>query len=119
MTIHLTEDLERFILDAVSTGRYAREDDVVRDALIRLRQALDESAETTERSPEPGQPGKQLTKREFHRHLVKIGLMDELPDPNAASANPDDQLIDYEGEIVSEVVIRERLIEWLVGFLGK
>jgi putative addiction module CopG family antidote len=117
MTIHLTDDLERFIRDAVSTGRYAREDDVVRDALIRLRQVMDESAETTDQAPEPGRQGKQLTKREFHRHLVKIGLMDQLPDTNAASDDPDLELIDNEGEIVSEVVIRERLIEWLVGFL--
>jgi putative addiction module CopG family antidote len=117
MTIHLTEELQRFIRDAVSTGRYAREDDVVRDALIRLQQAMDESAETTDQGHQTGQQGKRLTKREFHRHLVRIGLMDQLPDTNAASDDPDPELIDNEGEIVSEVVIRERLIEWLVGFL--
>ena len=37
MTVRLTEKLERFIRDAVSTGRYANEDDVISDALMRLQ----------------------------------------------------------------------------------
>jgi Arc/MetJ-type ribon-helix-helix transcriptional regulator len=37
MTIHLPEDLERFVHDAVRAGRYTREDDVIRDALEQLR----------------------------------------------------------------------------------
>ena len=44
MTIHLPKDLERFVHDAVRGGRYAREDDVIRDALIRLRQAMPDEA---------------------------------------------------------------------------
>jgi putative addiction module CopG family antidote len=37
MTIHLPEDLERFVHDQVQAGRYAREDDVIRDALEQLQ----------------------------------------------------------------------------------
>lgn len=37
MTIHLSKDLEQFVHDAVRAGRYATEDDVIRDALERLR----------------------------------------------------------------------------------
>ncbi|HZW34885.1 MAG TPA: hypothetical protein VFF52_29450 [Isosphaeraceae bacterium] len=37
MTINLPEELERFVHDQVSAGRYLSEDDVVRDALERLR----------------------------------------------------------------------------------
>jgi len=37
MTIHLPEDLERFVHEAVRAGRYAHEDDVIRDALEQLR----------------------------------------------------------------------------------
>ena len=37
MTIHLPEELERFVLDQVKAGWYPSEDDVVRDALERLR----------------------------------------------------------------------------------
>jgi putative addiction module CopG family antidote len=37
MTIRLSEELERFVHEAVRAGRYATEDDVVNDALERLR----------------------------------------------------------------------------------
>jgi putative addiction module CopG family antidote len=37
MTIHLPEDLERFVHDQVLAGRYPTEEDVVRDALEQLR----------------------------------------------------------------------------------
>jgi Arc/MetJ-type ribon-helix-helix transcriptional regulator len=40
MVIHLSKDLEQFIQDAVSMGLYAREDDVIRDAVTRLKQAM-------------------------------------------------------------------------------
>jgi Arc/MetJ-type ribon-helix-helix transcriptional regulator len=116
MTIHLTDDLERFVLGAVRTGRYASEDQVVSDALLRLRLAMHE-AEASGQSAEPGNEGKPLTKHEFHRHLVKIGLLDQAQDSSAASGDANEQLIDNDGGIISEMVIRERLIEWLVGFL--
>ena len=40
MTINLSKDLERIVHDAVRAGLYAREDDVIRDALNRLWQAM-------------------------------------------------------------------------------
>jgi putative addiction module CopG family antidote len=43
MTIHLSKDLERFVQDAVRAGLYAREDDVIRDALTRLKQSMPEA----------------------------------------------------------------------------
>jgi hypothetical protein len=116
-TVHLTEDLERFIRNAVSTGRYASEDSVISDALTRLREAIEPPNGSATPGAEPGQPGKQLTKQEFQRHLVNIGLLDQPPQASASTDNPDLSLIDNEGEIVSERVIRERLIEWLTGFL--
>ena len=36
MTIHLSKDLEEFVKDAVRAGLYARDDEVIRDALLRL-----------------------------------------------------------------------------------
>jgi putative addiction module CopG family antidote len=116
MTVHLTEDLERFVRDVVSTGRYATEDDVVHDALERLRQTLPECSGSSQQSLQQGQPAKRLTRQEFQRHLAEIGLIDEPGGTSVASGKSDD-LRDEAGEIVSEVVIRERLIEWLVGFL--
>jgi Arc/MetJ-type ribon-helix-helix transcriptional regulator len=40
MAIHLSKDLEQFIQDAVTMGLYAREDDVICDAVTRLKQAM-------------------------------------------------------------------------------
>ena len=118
-TIHLTEDLESFIRDAVTSGRYASEDSVISDALIRLRQAINPSEVNADQGPDRGQPAKQLTKQEFQRHLANIGLLDQPGQASGDTDDPDRALIDNKGEIVSEAVIRERLIEWLTGFLEK
>jgi len=119
MTIHLPEELARFIHDAVRTGRYAREDDVIRDAVSRLKQELQEADEPADSGAEPSRQGKSLTKQEFHRHLVEIGLMDQGPETPAVPVEASEELVDAEGDVLSERVIRERLIEWLAGFIGK
>jgi hypothetical protein len=108
MNINLPEDLEQIVHDAVRTGRYARKEDVIRDALIRLKQAMAGGAGTSDPGAEPAREGKPLTKEQFHRHLVEIGLMSQLPDTAADFEDPEDQLIDIEGEPLSETVIRER-----------
>jgi Arc/MetJ-type ribon-helix-helix transcriptional regulator len=118
MTVHLAQDLESFIRDSVNTGRYPTEADVISDALLRLRRAIDAGADDPDRITPPGASGKKLTKQEFHRHLVRIGLLDQPPEASPGMANPG-AVVDDEGEIVDEVVIRERLIEWLTGFLDK
>ena len=56
----------------------------------------------------PARKKKPLTKDEFHRHLIEIGLMSQLPDTEADFDDPDDQPIDIKGEPLSETVIRER-----------
>jgi len=40
MTIRLSKDLEKFVRDAVRDGLFAREDDVIRDAPLRLKQTM-------------------------------------------------------------------------------
>ena len=115
-TIRLPENLKGFIRDAVSTGQYPNEDEVIADALIRLQRLLDVNAETSKPSHESGGSGKKLTKQEFQRHLVRIGLLDRTPGSSADDEDPV-AVLDKVGEIVDEVVIRERLIEWLTGFL--
>jgi Arc/MetJ-type ribon-helix-helix transcriptional regulator len=113
ISVQLTEDLEYFINEAVRTGRYGAAKDVIADALVRLRNAI---GDVSDRSGESSGAGKKLTKQEFQRHLVKIGLLDHPPE-TAGKTGGSGELIDDEGEIVDEVVIRERLIEWLTGFL--
>jgi putative addiction module CopG family antidote len=111
VTISLPKDLEQFVDDAVRTGRYARKADVVRDALTRLKDAMPEEAVTPARRTgraKPAQPKKPRSKEAFHRRLIAMGLMSQLPDTAADFEDPDDQPIDIQGEPLSETVIRER-----------
>lgn len=117
MTIHLSKDLEQFVHNAVRTGLYAREDDVIRDALTRLQQAMPEAtqppgkaakrAKTNAATPAPKKP---MTKEAFHQHLMEIGLISQLPNPaeDIDDDEPDDEPIVIEGEPLSETIIRER-----------
>ena len=116
-TVNLPEDLERFIRDEVSAGRYASADSVISDALIRLRKTKDTGVVGALSGAEFSNAGKVLTKGEFQRYVAEIGLIDQPARPAIDPDDPDQPLIDNSGEIVSEEVIRERLIEWLVGFL--
>lgn len=111
MTIDLPKDLERFVHAAIRSGRYKREEDVVRDALTRLRQSMPDGAAAPPKptkSRKATSKKKPLNKEEFHRQLVKIGLMSQLPDTLADYDDPDDQPVDIQGEPLSETVIRER-----------
>ena len=113
MIIHLSKELEQFVHDAVRAGHYAREDDVIRDALTRLKQAMPEPAGTpakrTRRAKAPGtQVKKPLTEAEVLQHMRDIGLITQLPDTEADYDDPDDQPITIKGEPLSETIIRER-----------
>jgi putative addiction module CopG family antidote len=113
MTINLSKELEKFVQDAVRAGYYAREDDVVRDALTRLKQAMPEAARTpvkrTRRAKPSGQKvSKTLTIEELHQQMMARGLITQLPDTAADFDDPDDEPIAIEGEPLSETVIRER-----------
>ena len=94
MTIQLPHDLETSVLSLVQRGQFVSVDDAMAEAArLLLRQ----------------QPvGKPLTEDEFDRHLLAIGLMSQLPDTAADFDDPDDQLIEIKGELLSETIIRER-----------
>ena len=112
MTIRLSKELEQFVHDAVRAGLYAREDDVIRDALIRLKQSMPENAGTSAPKPRRARPARRkktpMTREEFDQHLLKIGLMSQLPDTDADFDDPDDEPITIKGEPLSETIIRER-----------
>ena len=91
------------------------------EQMRRLRQQLDKeltppskplartSAKGAKHAKAVSQPAKKpMTKDEFHRHLIEIGLMSELPDTAADFDDPDDQPIPIKGELLSETIIRER-----------
>ena len=113
MTIQLPKDLERFVHNAVRAGLYAREDDVIRDALTRLSQSLPENAAKTTRKVKPAksapqQPKKLLTPEELDHYMLEIGLLSQLPDTDADFDDPEDEPVTIKGEPLSETVIRER-----------
>jgi putative addiction module CopG family antidote len=112
MTIQLTKELERFVQEAVSAGHYASEDDVVKDALTRLRQAMPEdgvkAGPRTTRTKAARAKKKVCTEAEIRQRMLEMGLMSQLPDTDADFDDPDDQPITIKGEPVSETIIRER-----------
>lgn len=85
----------------------------------RLRQQLDRqlaqpkkpappaAARTAKRS-KATPPRKKMTEAEFDQHLLKIGLMSQLPDTAADYDDPDDVPVKIKGEPLSETIIRER-----------
>ncbi len=72
MIIHLTKDLEQFVHDAVRAGLYAREDDVIRDALIRLNQTMPEAGRTT--NPSVGLTEEEAADQQIQRQFFDAGL---------------------------------------------
>jgi Arc/MetJ-type ribon-helix-helix transcriptional regulator len=112
MTLHLTEDLERFVRDAVRAGLYAGEEDVIRDALIRLRQSLPPAPNTPARDRKATRrakpEGKPVTPAELNRRLLASGLVMQLPDPTEDIDDSEDFPVEIHGEPLSETIIRER-----------
>jgi hypothetical protein len=88
------------------------------EQMRRLRQQLDKEltppskplarkgAKRAKAAPQPAK--KPMTKDEFHRHLIEIGLMSQLPNTAADYDDPDDEPIAIKGEPLSETVLRER-----------
>jgi Arc/MetJ-type ribon-helix-helix transcriptional regulator len=115
MTIDLSKDLEKIIHDAVRAGLYAREDDVIRDALLRLKQSLSKAARTSGQRAKRAKAARQkprepLTPEELDQYMLSIGLLTTLPNPaeDIDDDDPDDAPVVIKGEPLSETIIRER-----------
>jgi Arc/MetJ-type ribon-helix-helix transcriptional regulator len=112
MTINLSKDLEKFVHDAVRAGLYAREDDVIRDALTRLRQAMPEATQKPGKNAKRAKPATQekkpLSPDELNQRLLASGLVSQLPDPALDIDDDDVPPIVIKGEPLSETIIRER-----------
>jgi Arc/MetJ-type ribon-helix-helix transcriptional regulator len=115
MTIQLSKDLEQIVHDAVRSGLYAREDDVIRAALTRLRNEMPKqktaATRTTKRVKTASPPAKKpLSIEEIHQQMLASGLLTSLPDPalDTDDDDPDDQPILIKGEPLSKTILRER-----------
>jgi putative addiction module CopG family antidote len=107
MTIHLSKDLEQFVHDAVRAGRYASEDDVIHDALSRLKQSTPEDAQTLA-SP-TGLTEAESANQDVQRKLFNAGLLTEIKPPlRDFTPYLDRKPVPIEGEPLSETIIHER-----------
>jgi Arc/MetJ-type ribon-helix-helix transcriptional regulator len=99
MTIHLPEDLARYVQNEVLCGHFASEQDAITEAVRLLRQRKQQTADQV----------KLLTEDELERQLVESGFLASTPPrPLATSARREFQPITIQGEPLSETVIRER-----------
>ncbi|GAC1333836.1 MAG: hypothetical protein NVSMB14_00770 [Isosphaeraceae bacterium] len=119
-TIDLPEDLERFVVDQVRAGRYLREDDVVRDALERLRDdvtdpdgsqgpigSMRDAAEVLDEVVEHAM--KVRAAQDFQCRLVDAGLLGEIKPPiDDLTPYTHRKAVPIVGEPLSETVIKER-----------
>lgn len=116
MKIHLPKDVERSINAEVTSGHFASADDAIAAAWREFlrqrpqeRTTPDPAGRTGRAKPsKPVATKKAMTKHDFHRHLIEIGLMSGLPDTAADFDDPADEPISIQGEPLSETVIRER-----------
>jgi putative addiction module CopG family antidote len=90
MTIHLPEDLERFVQAEVSKGHFASADEAISRAVQLLRQRA-----------------QQLTEDEWEQSLVQSGLLASIP-PRLTGAPRHFEAVRIQGEPLSETIIRER-----------
>ena len=98
MTIHLPEDLERFVHAEVNLGHFASEEEVITQAVRLLRQ----------RTQELQAQAKPLSEDQWRRQLVQSGVLASIPARPAPGARRDFQPVKIEGEPLSETIIRER-----------
>ena len=69
MTIHLPEDLERYVQSQVESGHFASEDEAIAEAVRLLQQVK-------QRAPPRSMP---LTEKAFEQQMVQSGFLAELP----------------------------------------
>jgi Arc/MetJ-type ribon-helix-helix transcriptional regulator len=97
MTIHLPEELERFVQAEVSLGHFASEEEAIIQAvrLLRQRQELQTQA-------------RLLTEEQWQQQLLQVGLLSSIPVRPSSDTPRAFQPVKIEGEPLSETIIRER-----------
>jgi putative addiction module CopG family antidote len=100
MTVHLPEDLERYVRSQVESGYFASEDEAITEAVRLLRQLKP--------APTPAR-ARALSEEELDRQLLLSGFLGSVPSRKAGSTTRRDfQPIAVAGEPLSETVTRER-----------
>jgi Arc/MetJ-type ribon-helix-helix transcriptional regulator len=97
VTIHLPEDLERFVQAEVSLGHFASEEEAIAQAVRLLQQRRQLQARA-----------RPLSEDEWEQSLLQSGLLTNIPARPAAGARREFQPVKIQGEPLSETIIRER-----------
>jgi hypothetical protein len=92
--------------DQVQAGRYLTEEDVIRDALERHRQAEPTAAMAT---TQPSLTPEEIADQELQRRLFEAGIISEIKPPiTDLTPYRDRRAVPIQGEPISETAIRER-----------
>jgi putative addiction module CopG family antidote len=98
LTIHLPDDLERYLKAEVQGGRFASADEAIAEALHLLRQEA-----------RGGQPQREpLPADEVNQQLLEAGLLSRIPTRPDPETYQEFSPIAVQGEPLSETIIRER-----------
>jgi putative addiction module CopG family antidote len=98
LTIHLPEDLERYLDVEVKGGRFASADEAIAEALRLLRQKEQEEASRRE----------ELIADQVDRQMLEAGLLSRIPARLDPGTYREFTPIIVQGEPISETIIRER-----------
>ena len=103
MTIHLPEDLERYVQSQVQLGRFASTDEALTEAVRLLQQRLPEPSGPAPRSAD------ELSDQELQRRLFAAGLVSEIKPPlTDLTPYRHRQAVTIQGEPLSATSLRER-----------
>ena len=104
LTIHLPEDLERYVQGEVQSGRFVSADDAIIEAIRLLQQK--EQEEQSRRKP--------LTPDELNRQLLAAGLLSQIPSrPDPASYQEFSPIV-IQGEPLSETISSQAPLRWQI-----
>jgi len=97
-TIHLPDELERYVQSEVRSRRFASTGEVITEALRVLRQTKQQAQSKS----------KALTPEELNRQLLEAGLISQIAPQLDPATYQEFSPIVVQGEPLSETIIRER-----------
>ena len=112
MTIHLPENLESSILEAVHSGQFSSVDDAMAEAARLLLQQIKQHRPRHTGDAVAGHHAQiedEPSSQELQRRLFNAGLLSEIKPPiTDLTPYRNRQAVPIQGEPLSETVIRER-----------
>lgn len=112
MTIHLPENLESSILQAVHSGQFPSVDAAMAEAARLLIEQMKLHLATREGRgaiDHPTQPEDELGSQNLQRRLFEAGILSEIKPPiTDLTPYQNRQAVPIQGEPLSEIIVRER-----------